>query len=89
LHGTALMRASACGVLLARRSSRLRPDSRVTCRVQYCEDDRALGFSPIENGIREARHKRATYLTVDLREHLWIVFDGIEDGIDSSKKALT
>jgi len=83
-----LERASACGVLLARRPSGLRPDARVTRRVQYREDDHALGFGSIENGIREARHERATYLTVDLRKHLRIALDGIEDGIDSSKKAL-
>jgi hypothetical protein len=57
--------------------------------VQYSKDDRALGFGPMENGIREARHERPPYLAMNLREHLWIVFDGIEDRIDSSKKALT
>jgi hypothetical protein len=57
--------------------------------VQHREDNHALGFGQIEDGIREARNERATYRTVDLREHLRIALDGIEDGIDSCKKALT
>src|SRR5439155_4795801 len=74
--------------LLARRPAGLRPDAWVTSRVQHREDNHALGFGPIEDGIRETGHECAAYLTVDLREHLRIALEGIQDGTDSSKKPL-
>jgi len=55
--------------------------------MQHRQDNHALGFGSIEDGIREARHERATYFTVDLRKHLRIALDGIEYRIDSGKKA--
>lgn len=79
-----LERASACGVLLARRPSRLRPDPRIASRVQNRQNDHAFGFDVVEDPIRKLRKEGSAHLAVDLREHLRIALDCIKGGTDSS-----
>jgi hypothetical protein len=82
------VRASVCGVLLARRLATLGPEPGITRRVQYRENDHAPRPNAIEDAIGKARYERAPHLAVDLREHVRIALDRIENGVDCRKKAL-
>lgn len=54
MQSTAFVRASVCGVLLARRLATLGPEPGITRRMQYREDDHAPRFDAIEDAIGKA-----------------------------------
>ena len=56
--------------------------------MQHRQNDHAFGFDAVEDAIGKLREERASYLAVDLREHLRIALDGIKRGTDGSEKAL-
>jgi hypothetical protein len=54
--------------------------------VQHPEENDPPGFNAVEDSVRKLRNERAPHITVDLREHLRIVFDGIKGRIGSAEK---